>query len=152
MGAGRLFTMLVVLILSFIGMIFLETKMERFFALELVIIVVGVLLAIIALLGMASESRWAYPFTTILFALLLANTIFLFVITDAIGTFLIMLVLNLFGFLMSVLSIEDISRNAAGTFTPEMTPPAENYAAEPEAKVTYTAPKAKKSRRRRRKK
>ncbi len=142
MSAGRLFTVLAVLVLSFIGTLFLESKMEQYFTLELVIIVVGILLSIIALVGVASESRWAWPFSTILFALLLANAVFLYVNVGAFVTFVLLLLVNIFGMLVSVLSIEDISASMTNQWSPDAAQ-VETYAAEPEAKVTYKAPKVK---------
>ncbi len=150
MGSGRLFTLLGVFVLSFIGTIFLESKMDEYFTLELVIIVVGILLAITALIGIAADARWAWPFSTILFALLLANAIFLFVNIGAFVTFVLLLIVNIFGLLVAVLSIQDISAAIQSSQLPEA-PQLETYATEEPAHVTYKAPKAGKARRGRKK-
>jgi hypothetical protein len=144
MGMGRLLTMLVVLVLSFVGAIFLESKMEQYATLELVIIVVGILLSIMALVGIASEARWAWPFTTILFSLSLANLVFLHVNVGAFLTFVLLLLVNIFGMLIAVLSIEDVEQ-AMSAWNADTTgaAPLETYAVEPEAQVTYKASAAK---------
>ena len=146
MGMGRLWTILVVMVLSFIGTIFLETKLQQYATLELVIIVVGILLSLIALVGIAGESRWAWPFATVLFSLSLANIVFVHVNVGAFLTFVLLLIVNIFGMLIAVLSIEDIAEPApalAGVDTSDMTP-LETYAAAADSKVTYnTAPKVK---------
>lgn len=151
MGMGRMFTVLAVLVLSFVGAIFLESKMEQYAALELAVIVVGILLAVIALIGISSDSRWAWPFATILFSLLLANLLFLHVNVGAFLTFVLLLIVNVFGMLIAILSIEDLVKNLAGR-SPEMgamSPPVETYSTEEQpAKITYkteTKPKAKKA-------
>jgi hypothetical protein len=138
MSAGRLWTVLVLLVLTFIGAIFMESRMPQYAALELVIIVVGILLSIIALIGIASESRWAWPYATILFSLSLANILFLYLNVPAIGTFLVLLAVNIFGLMLSILSIEDIEE-AVSTWnaTPEAVAPLETYALASEPQVTY---------------
>jgi len=105
MGAGKLLTTLVILVINFLLMIFLEKKLESLYTLELVIIVIGMLLALILLIGIAMESRWAWPFGTIFFSLSLANAVFLFWNVGAWLSFVLMLLFNVFGLLMSVLSI-----------------------------------------------
>lgn len=138
MGSGRLLTVLAVMVMSFIGTIFLESKMQQYAALELVIIVVAILLSILALVGIAAESRWAYPFATIWFSLSLANSVFLFINVPAFVTFLLLLAVNIFGLLVAILSIED-AVDAVGNWNPEtagMTP-LETYAAAADPQVTY---------------
>jgi len=146
---GRLLTILAVLVLNFIGTIFLETKLEQHATLELVIVVVGIILSIIALIGIAAESRWSWPFATILFSLSLANVLFLHVNIGAMGTFLALLAVNIFGMLIAIISIEDVA-SAVGAIAPDSAP-LETYAEEEPAQVTYEAEsKAKKGRKRKR--
>jgi hypothetical protein len=138
MGSGRLLTILAVMVMSFIGTIFLESKMQQHAALELAIIVVAILLSILALVGIAAESRWAYPFATIWFSLSLANSVFLFINVPAFVTFLLLLAVNIFGLLVAILSIED-TVDAVGDWNPstEGMVPLETYAAAAEPQVTY---------------
>ncbi|MEM4246706.1 MAG: hypothetical protein QXF14_00060 [Candidatus Woesearchaeota archaeon] len=146
MGFGRLMTVLALLALNLVGMIFLEGKMSEYATLELVIIVVGILLSILALIGIAAESRWSWPFSTVLFSLFLANAVFLFVTVGAFVTFVLLLIVNIIGLLVSVLSIEDVVKEPASTHPPEL-PQIETYSAEEPAQVTYKAPKARRGRR-----
>jgi hypothetical protein len=141
MGIGRLLVIIATLVMSFIGTIFLESKMEQFAVLELVIIVVAILLSIIALIGVAAESRWSWPFATILFSLMLANAVFLFVNVPALITFVLLIIVNIFGMLVSVLSIDDSSPSVVSTAPAEQTPHVEPYVEEPSAEVTYKEPK-----------
>ncbi len=147
MGFRRLLLVMALLVLNLVGMIFLEGKMEQYVALELVIIVVGILLGILALMGIAAESRWAWPFATILFSLFLANAVFLYVVVGAFVTFVLMLFVNTIGLLVSVLSISDVMPVVQSTLPAEHIPPVETYTSEEPAKVTYKAPKARRGRR-----
>ncbi len=145
MSTGRAITVLGLVVLNFIGVIFLETKLQEYFRLELVIIMVGMLLSLIALVGIAAEARWAWPFTTILFALSLANVVFLHVNIGAIGTFLLLLIVNVFGLLMAILSLQDTVESVE---IPQMEPSLDTYD-EPK-EITYnTKPAKKKSRKKR---
>lgn len=141
MGIGRLLVIIATLVMSFIGTIFLESKMGQFAALELVIIVVAILLSIIALIGIAAESRWSWPFATILFSLMLANAVFLFVNVPALITFVLLIIVNIFGMLVSVLSIDDSSPSVVSTAPAGESPRVEPYVEEPSAEVTYKEPK-----------
>jgi len=148
MGFGRLLFVMALLALNLVGMIFLESRMERYVALELVIIVLGILLGILALMGIAAESRWSWPFATILFSLFLANAVFLYVVVGAFVTFVLMLIVNIFGLLVSVLSIEDSVVPAPAGSVPAGSPQVETYNAEEPAEVTYGTGKKKRGRKR----
>lgn len=150
MGAGKLFTTLVIVVLNLALWIFLETKLERFFTLELVLVVLGILLSLILLVSITTRARWAWAFGTIFFSLALANSLFLFWNTRAWGSFLLLLLLNTFGLLMSILSsgTEDEEDLWEGG-TPEPSSP-EVYDADHSKKVTYKAPKTLKKRKKKR--
>jgi hypothetical protein len=150
MGFGRLLLVMALLVLNLVGMIFLEGKMEQYAALELVIIVVGILLGILALMGIASEARWSWPFTTILFSLFLANAVFLFVTVGAFVTFVLMVLVDIFGLLVSVLSISDLAPAMQSAAPVGEAPRVEPYTEEP-AQVTYGAEKKKRGRRKKKK-
>lgn len=138
MGMGRLFFILGLLVLNFVGTIFLESRLQQYAVLELVIIVVGILLSILAIVGIATEVKWAWPFATILFALSLANVVFLHVNINAFLTFVILLFVNVFGLLVSVLSIEDDSDMVElSEDTTTSSVPLETYSLASEPTVTY---------------
>ena len=107
MGAFRVFVILMLLALNFVGAVFLETKMANFFSLELIIIIIGFVITLIAIAGLAFETSWAWPLTTILFAAALANTLFLYFNIHAILTFAGMTLFNTMGLLISIVSIKE---------------------------------------------
>lgn len=143
MGIGKILTILIILVINFILMIFLETKLEKFFVLELVIIVVGILLALILLAGLAAKAKWAWPFATIFFSLSLANTIFLFWNIKAWISFLLLLFFNTFGLLMSAVSEEETDED----WEPEISEPVETF--EPK-QVEYAATEVKPAKKKKR--
>ena len=152
---GRLLTLLSIFVLNFIGTLFIESKLEQFFKLELAIVMVGILLAIIALVGIAAEARWAWPFGTILFSLFLANTIFLYANVPAIITFLGLLFVNVIGLMIAILSIEDAIQAASTWTEPSVTEsdnmvPLETYEAAANAQVSYKTGSAKATRKKKR--
>jgi hypothetical protein len=142
--------MIVALVLSFIGMIFLESKMTEYATLELVIIVIAILLAVLSLIGVAAEARWSWPFSTILFALILANSVFLFVTVGAFVTFVLQLFVGIFGLLMAVLSIEDSGQSHVSAAPVEQAPAVEPYTEEA-SQVSYGGEKKKRSRKKKKK-
>ena len=129
MGA-RFWAIFAILALNILGALFLETKMAAFTA-ELVIIIIGVILSVIVLIGIGTDSKWAWPLSTVFFALSLANLIFLLVSTRAFGTFTVLLLLNVIGLLISVLSIKEEQEFDTDTS------PLETYETEPELQVDY---------------
>jgi hypothetical protein len=134
---GRLFTILVVLVLNFVGTVFLESRLEKYAGLEVAIIVIGVLLSVIALAGIAGGAGWAWPFATILFSLSLANVLFLHVNVGAFITFMLLAFVNIVGLLASIFSVEDAISSAAAEAIAEPAAPLETYAMAAEPKVTY---------------
>jgi membrane-bound metal-dependent hydrolase YbcI (DUF457 family) len=150
---GRVLTLLGIFVLNFIGTIFLESKLQEFFKLELAIVVVGILLAVIALVGIAAEARWAWPFSTILFSLILANAVFLYVNVPATITFLGLLFVNVIGLMIAILSIEDAVQAASTWSEPSVTEsenmvPLETYEAVANPQVSYKTGAAKATRKR----
>lgn len=142
----RFWAVLAILALNILGAIFLETKMTALFAAELAIILIAIILSAIVLIGIATETKWAWPVATLFFALSLANLVFLLLATRAFGTFAFLLLVNVVGLLVSVLSIKE-----ADEF--EEPVPLETYSPETEQEVVYEgAPRAKKQGARKKKK
>ncbi|MEM4263443.1 MAG: hypothetical protein QW666_00925 [Candidatus Woesearchaeota archaeon] len=107
MGAIRLIIVLVLLLLNFIGAIFLETRMTQYFHLELVLMILGFILMAGILLGLVFEARWAWPLSTIFFAASLANAVFLYFNVKSFLVFSGLLFFNLIGLVLSVVSIKE---------------------------------------------
>ena len=105
MGIARTVAVIILLSLNFLGAIFLETKLKTNFTLELVFIVIGLIIAFGVILGLGLELKWAWPLSTIMFSLYLANTVFLYMNQKAFMTFGLMLFFNTIGLLVSVISI-----------------------------------------------
>jgi len=107
MGLIRTITIILLIFLNFLGAMFIETKLQTNFTLELVFIVVGLILAFGVIIGIGLNLRWAWPMATIMFALFLANAVFLYLNQHAFLTFALMMFFNTIGLLISVVSIEE---------------------------------------------
>lgn len=107
MGAIRLIIVMVLLLFSFIGALFLEARMANYFTLELVLVVLGLIIAAGMLLGLLFEARWAWPLSTIFFAASLANAVFLYFNVRSFLVFSGLLFFNLLGLVLSVISIKE---------------------------------------------
>lgn len=141
MGIVRILTILFALFMNFVGAIYLETRMTNNFTLELVLIVIGILVSIIMLLGLAFESKWSWPLATIIFSASLANSVFLYF---SVNTFLVfggLLFFNLLGLVISVVSIpekDDFDSETSDSF------PVDSYDEEPKSVVYKSTTKKKK--------
>lgn len=108
MGAIKMLFALGLLVLNFIGALFLLTKAGGIpFYLEIVYLLVAIFATLIFLAGLVFEARWAWPLATILFAVNLANAVCLYIIIGAILTFVLLILINSIGILASMLSIND---------------------------------------------
>ena len=136
----RFWTIFAILVLNILGALFLEMKMTAFTA-ELVIIVIALILSMIALIGIGTEADWGWSFSTIFFALSLANIVYLLISTRAFGTFTVLLLIYVIGLLVSVLSIKEREEFAAEAV------PLEKY--EPEPEVIYETKRKKPSKKKR---
>ncbi|MBI4139337.1 hypothetical protein HY483_00055 [Candidatus Woesearchaeota archaeon] len=67
-------TIIACLALSFIGSFLLRAGMPRFRTIELLILLGGIFLSLIALLGVSVRAQWGYKFTVILLAAGIANS------------------------------------------------------------------------------
>jgi len=140
MGAIKTLFILGLLVLNFIGAIFLLTKAGGVpYYLEIIYILFALFVSFIVLLGCAFDARWTWPLATILFAVNMANAVCLYLIIGAMLSFVLLLLFNSIGILTSVLLISDES--ADEDFAPE---PVETYDVEAEEK------RAKKSKKRKR--
>ena len=139
MGLERIIAVLVFLVLNFVLAILLESKLTSSFTFELVFIVIGIILSIAMLLGMSFETNWAWPLATILFSAFLANAVFLYIGTDAFVGFTGLVLVNVLGLLMSVLSIRDHDPFMPGAA------PLENYDSLPDVNIQYQASKVRKT-------
>ena len=107
MGIARTIAILLLIFFNFLGAIFLETKLKTNFTLELVLIVIGLIIAFGVILGLGLELKWGWPLAAIMFSLYLANTVFLYCNIKAFLTFGLLLFCNTIGLLISVVSIQE---------------------------------------------
>lgn len=144
MGAIKFITIVLLLMMNFAGAMFLETRMQSSYTLELVFILIGLMLAAGLLLGMIFDAGWAWPFGAIFFAASLANAVFLYFNVRSFLVFSGLLFFNLLGLVISVISIkeEDFSSETTDAIPEEVH--SEKYS-EPEPTVEYKEePKKKK--------
>lgn len=138
-GVGRIISLLIFLVLNFVLAIFLESKLASGYTFELVVIVIGIILSIALLLGVAIEARWTWPVATILFSVFLANAVFLYIGTAAFVAFTGLVLVNVLGLLTAVLSINEPEPYMVDAF------PLETYEAASQAAVSYATRTSKKS-------
>lgn len=119
MGAIRLIIIYTLVVLNAAAAVYMEMHMTSWYRLEMLVILVGLLASLIVMIALAVEAEWAWPLTTIFFSLAIANLVFEFSLTKRYIAFLIALVLNVFGFLISILSVGEIEPEP---LPPEPTP------------------------------
>ena len=128
MGAIKMLFTLGLLVLNFIGALFLLTKAGGIpFYLEIVYLLVAIFATLIFLAGIVFEARWAWPLATILFAVNLANAVCLYILIGAILTFVLLILINSIGILAAMLSIND-EKEDVDLGVPET--PVETYSAD----------------------
>jgi len=101
---GKSFFIALLLIIDFIGTLFIEMKLPKLYTLELVLILVGIIFGIIVLIGNSSKARWAPAMTVLFFGISLANSTLLFFIVPAVITFLGLVVVNCAGIIAGLVS------------------------------------------------
>lgn len=100
------FVITILLGLSLLTALMLESRMTHYFALELVLILIGIILMTGIIFGFWIEEPWAYPLTTILFAAALVNLAWLFFLTKAFLTFAFGLIVNVAGLVLCLVNME----------------------------------------------
>jgi len=142
MGAIKSLFILGLLVLNFIGAIFLLTKAGGIpYYLEIIYILVALFISLVVLMGSAFDARWTWPLATILFAVNMANAVCLYLIIGAMLSFVLLLLFNSIGILASVLLISDEDEDDDFNSEPE---PVETYDVEAEEKKTRKKSKKRK--------
>jgi len=132
MGSIKMLFTLGLLVLNFIGALFLLTKTSGIpFYLEIVYLLVAIFATLIFLAGLVFEAKWAWPLATILFAVNLANAVCLYILIGAILTFVLLVLINSIGILAAMLSIND-EKEDVDLGVPET--PVETYSADVDSK------------------
>ena len=123
--------------LNLLSAVLMEMQLEKYYRPELLLLFLGIGLFAIVLSALMKNELWAWPATTVFFAALLGNLVFLFLQTRVFTLFVVTLVLTVVGLVLSVLSIPDLA------FEP--TPVVETYG---QAAAEYTASQPKRGRKR----
>ncbi len=88
----------------FTGLV-LETRMGTGYTIQLVIILIGIILTAGIIFGLWMDAEWAYPLSTLVFALSLANLVWQFSATKAFLPFAFGLLVNVAGLVMCIASV-----------------------------------------------
>ena len=106
MGEGKHFIkMTVLMFLVLLGTLWLERGLHSWVRLEVILIGLGWLFAVIILLGISFEARWAWPLATIFFSVAIANALLLYGKHGIFLTFSGILFFSLVGLLLSIANL-----------------------------------------------
>ena len=105
MGAIRTIIIYALIILNAAVAIYMEMYMTSFYRIEMAVILFGLLASLILMISLAVDAEWSWPFSVIFFSAAIANNAFEFSVSKRYLAFLLVVLVNLFGFLISILSI-----------------------------------------------
>ncbi len=142
MGAIRLIIIYALIVLNAATALYMERYMGSWYKIELVIIPLGLLASLVVMLMLAVEAEWSWPLSVVFFSMAIANLMFEFAVSKRYIAFLLALLLNLFGFLISILSIVDKEEPIDDSAPPA--PPVETYDAGEKAGIVDETPKRRK--------
>ena len=114
------FMTVILLGLNLFAALLLETRMPKYFGWEVLFICVIGLLTFAAYFGLWIDERWAYPMSSILFALSLINVVWLFYLTDTFLTSAFALLVNIAGLVICLASIQSTAQFAGSLETYEV--------------------------------
>lgn len=109
MGAIKVLFMLCLLVLNFIGVLFLFTKLAGGtpYYLEIIYILIALFISLIYLLGAGFDAGWSGAIGSILFAVNLANAVCLYFLIGAFWSFALLVLFNSLGLMISIFSVSD---------------------------------------------
>ena len=96
----------VLLGLSLLTALGLESRMSEGIAAELTVIFLGSLFSGAILFGLLTRKQWAYPLSALLFVLFLANLLWLFISTRELLGFAFGILVNIAGIIVCLMSME----------------------------------------------
>ncbi len=107
MGAGKYFTILIVLFISLVGDIVLLFRLKNGFLSESILTALFFIAAIMILAGMLKRRAWTYRFAAIFFILFLVNSFYMYAnVSRGVIVFSGMAVLSAIGFMISMIGIK----------------------------------------------
>ena len=102
----KIFVTVILLGLSLLTALMLESKMQSGFTAELVLIIIGIILTAGILFGLWIDEPWTSPLAMLLFAASLTNLLWLFVQTKVFLTFTFGVLVNVAGLVICLVSME----------------------------------------------
>ncbi|MBW2969791.1 hypothetical protein KY309_01665 [Candidatus Woesearchaeota archaeon] len=107
---------IILLGLSLLTALVLESYLKTGYAVQLVLILIGIILTAGIIFGLWIELEWAYPFTMLFFALALADMVWMFAETKAFLPFAFGLLVNVAGLVLCIASIETTALQELETY------------------------------------
>jgi len=107
MGLSRYIALLALLALSFVSALMFESRMVRWYTVELVVIFIGIIFSIIAVASLLNDETGGWFLATLIFGAALVNGIVLFLIVKSFSLLILAIVVNITGMIFSVLSAAD---------------------------------------------
>jgi hypothetical protein len=102
----KFFTIIILLGLSLFTTLLFESRLITGYAIQLVLVLIGIILTAGIIFGLWIEEPWATPLTTIVFAASLANLVWLFAKTEVFLTFAFGLLVNVAGIVVCMAGME----------------------------------------------
>lgn len=130
MGAIRTVIIYALIVLNVTAAVYMEMRMASWYRLEMVVILFGMLASLILMIALAVDAEWSWPFSVLYFSTAIANSAFEFAVSKRYLVFLLVILVNLFGFLISILSLVDRKQEdveSEMTETQQEAPPVETY-------------------------
>ncbi|MBW3018962.1 hypothetical protein KY329_02135 [Candidatus Woesearchaeota archaeon] len=142
----RVLTLVILMAINLGAALMLMSRMKKFWWVEFLILMVAGLVILAGFFGMWVDAGWSYPLMTILFALSLANILWLYTNVSILGIFGLALLANVTGVVLSMTKIDKELTMDELIETYDVGEPELDHS------VVMEAPKAKKKAKKRRKK
>lgn len=102
----KVVTTAILIALSLLTALILETNLHKYVAVEIILIGAGIFISLIILFGLWIETDWAYPLAIIFFSVAAANLLWMFLSTKTFLTFAFGVLVNVSGLVICIASIK----------------------------------------------
>lgn len=103
----KVITTAILIALSLLTALILETKIHSYVAIEIILLGIGIFVALIILFGLWIETDWAFPLASVFFALSAANILWMFFSTKIFLTFAFGVLVNVAGLVICMASLKN---------------------------------------------
>ena len=103
----KVITTTLLIALSLVVSLSLETRMTTGYVFELAVILIGIIVSLGILFGLWIDAEWAYPLAILLFAAATANIVWQFALTKTFMVFAFGLLVNIGGMVLCFVSLDD---------------------------------------------